>query len=204
MRLRTSEDELITATHNLPRPSGESFTKKGFATIIFIASHGELDFVHGLASSKKPVSSVRLSQDELYPVKHAYSTEHFTALKLLGVAINHINRAVQALNEEDGVTSDSEIQRVQVLLPELFCFRGLGDGFGTVINGVMSAFESLQGNAPNAVQLRILQRVFELLRSKPFLSSDEADQQLERLETASLNPYPPELVEFLSSGESVR
>jgi len=95
--------------------------------------------------------------------------------------------------------ADTEIQKLQVLLPELFCCRGLGDGFGTIINSFMSAFEVLAGNMPDVTQIGAMNRVLQLLKEKPFLSADEADDQVEVLESVGLNPYPAELVEFLSS-----
>jgi hypothetical protein len=146
----------------------------------------------------------RLSQSELYPVRHAFSPDHLTALRLLRVVVGRTERALMTLNDGDQITSDSEVQKVQVLLPELFCCRTLGDGFGTVINAAMSAFESRNGEPLNVVQLRAPNRVFKVLKDKPFMTVDEADQQVEQLEAAELNPYPPELVDFLSSGEGIR
>jgi hypothetical protein len=146
----------------------------------------------------------RLSQSDLYPVRHAFAPEHVTALRLLGLAVKRTERSLKAMDEGDEIAADSEAQKVQMLLPELFCCRSLGDGFGIVVSGLLGAFESLKGNPPSVLQLRTLNRLFSLLRDKPFLSSDEGDEQLEQLEAAQLSPYPAELVEFLSRGESVR
>jgi hypothetical protein len=144
--------------------------------------------------------SLRLSQAELYPVRAAFSIEHITALRLLGLAIGRTKRALDALSQSDDIlAADIEIQKIQVLLPELFCCRELGDGFGTIVNAFMSAFEVLQGDTLSAAQLRMLAQVFQLLREQPFLGTDEADRQIEKLESVGLNPYPMELVEFLSS-----
>ena len=95
--------------------------------------------------------------------------------------------------------ADTEMQKLQVLLPELFCCRSLGDGFGTIINALMSAFEGLGGDIPNAAQIVAMRRMLELLSEKPFLSVDEADQQIELFEKVGLNPYPAELLELLSN-----
>jgi len=182
---------------------GTGFVKKegpgGFSgEVIVINASGIAPFAH------KASNVLRLSQAELYPVRHAFSVEHVTALRLLGLAIGRTQRALSAMNDGDEIAADSETQKVQMLLPELFCCRSLGDGFGTVVNGLLSAFESLQGNPPSGAQLRTLSRVFSLLKDKPFLNCDEADEQLEHLEAAQFSPYPVELLEFLSSGESVR
>jgi|SRR5579859_2394490 len=150
------------------------------------------------------LTSARLSQSELYPVRHAYSREHITALRLLRLACARMNRAMAALASEDGIAADIEVQKVQRALPELFCCRALSDGFGSMVNALMSVFESLEGNLLNEPQLRVLCRMFALLLDKPFLTADEADAHFEELEAVGLNPYPAEFVEFLSDGEGVR
>jgi hypothetical protein len=154
--------------------------------------------------SHKGGSAPKLSQFDLYPVRHALSPEHVTALTLLASAVRYTELALSAMRDGDDIGADSETQKVQVLLPELFCCRALGDGFGSVVNSVMSAFESLQGNPLSLPQLRAVNQILNLLRDKPFLTVDEADQRIEQLEAVNLSPYPPELVEFLSSGKGVR
>jgi hypothetical protein len=184
-----------------PLPGGDPRRKEelGFSgELIVLDASGIAPFAH------KVSNVLRLSQSELYPIRHAFSPEHITALRLLGLAVGRTQRALTAMNDGDEIAADSETQKVQVLLPELFCCRSLGDGFGSVVNGLLGAFESLQGNPPSVPQLRKLNQVFILLRDKPFLSADEADEQLGQLESVNLSPYPAELVEFLSSGEGVR
>jgi hypothetical protein len=99
----------------------------------------------------------------------------------------------------NNLLADTEIQKLQVLLPELFCCRRLGDGFGTIINSFMSAFEVLAGATPDVNQVRAMNRVLQVLMDKPFLSADEAYDQVELLESVGLTPYPAGLMEFLSS-----
>ena len=88
------------------------------------------------------------------------------------------------------LAADTEIQKLQVLLPELFCCRVLGDGFGAIVNSFMSAFEVLAGNTPDVNQIRAMIRVLQLLKEKPFLSADEADDQVEVLESVRPEPLP--------------
>ena len=199
MRVRISRDP-VTTVQGIPERKGEVPTKKA-------ASYAFDDDIVWMPIPAHPMGGpqlIKLSQSDLYPARHAFSPEHITALRLLRLALGRTQRASRALDDGDDVTADSEMQKVQVLLPELFCCRALGDGFGSVLNALMSAFECLRGNMPSILQLRTISRTFELLRDKPFLSADEADLQLEQLEGAHLNTYPPELVDFLSSGESIR
>src|ERR1035441_9568793 len=103
-------------------------------------------------------SDVRLTQSELYPVRHAFRPEHLTALRLLTVAVGRSKRALEAIVVSDMLAADTEIQKVQVLLPELFCCRTLGDGFTTIVNAFMSAFEALAGDTPNSNQIKMMNR----------------------------------------------
>lgn len=151
------------------------------------------------AGREDKLSTRRLTQSELYPVRHAFSAEHIAALRLLTLSIGRSGRALRHLEEGDLVSADVEIQKLQTLLPELFCCRALGDGFGTIVNALMSAFESLSGNTPNSNQINAVRRILEMLKDRPFLTADEADAQLPLLEESGLSPYPPELMTFLSS-----
>jgi hypothetical protein len=152
-----------------------------------------------IAAHPREYSGARLSQSELYPVRQAYSREHLAALRLLTIATGRCKRALDAIATNDMLAADIEIQKIQVVLPELFCCRVLGDGFGTIVNALMSAFETLSGNTPDVIQIRTMNQVLQLLKEKPFLSADEADEQVEKMESVGLSPYPPELVEFLAS-----
>ena len=157
-----------------------------------------------LSERNEELRSLRLTQEELYPAQQAFSTEHVTALRLLGEGIGQSKRALDAIANRDVLMADVEMQKLQMLLPELFCCRALGDGFGTIVNSLMSAFEALAGNTPNIDQVRTMSRVLRLLSEKPFLSTSEADEQFEALESVGLTPYPAELIDFLSSEQSVR
>jgi hypothetical protein len=152
---------------------------------------------------KEDTKSVRLSQDDLYPARRAFSREHITALRLLKLAIGRCRRAIEA-QADDPMAADIEIQKIQMLLPELFCCRKLGDGFATIVNSLLCAFENASGNTLARTQIGVLGRIFDELRDKPFLSASEADAAVELLESSGFDPYPSELVEFLSSDPSLR
>lgn len=163
--------------------------------------------VHDFGLSQQPQSESgpfpRLSQNDLYPARQAFSPEHIMALRLLRLAIGRCQRALDA-QAEDPMASDTEIQKVQMLLPELFCCRALGDGFGTVVNALICVFQNTDGNLLDQNQIKILESVFKELRDKPFLNVTEADDFVELLESNGFSPYPTELIEFLSSEQSVR
>lgn len=147
--------------------------------------------------------TARLSQNDLYPARQAFSPEHITSLRLLKLATGRCQRAIDAYGE-DLMVADSELQKVQMLLPELFCCRALGDGFGTVVNALICAFQNSDGNTFGQKQIRVLEDIFKELRDKPFLNVTKADDFVELLESSGFSPYPTELIEFLSSEQSVR
>jgi hypothetical protein len=146
---------------------------------------------------------VRLNQNDLYPARQAFSSEHITALRLLKLAIARCQRAIDA-HADDPMTADIQIQKIQMSLPELFCCRALGDGFGTIVNALICALQNNDGNALDPNKIKVLKSVFTELREKPFLSAMEADESVELLESNGFYPYPKELIEFLSSDQSIR
>jgi hypothetical protein len=161
------------------------------------------DLAPSRGSQRQPDQAVRLSQNDLYPARQAFSPEHITALRLLRLAIGRCQRAMNVLTD-DLMAADIEIQKIQMSLPELFCCRALGDGFGTSVNALICAFQNTEGNTLEQNQIRILEKVFKELRDKPFLSATEADDLVELLESNGFDPYPKELIEFLSSDQSIR
>jgi hypothetical protein len=167
----------------------------------FATGVGDLRLVQGFQIQHG--QPVRLSQNDLYPARQAFSPEHITALRLLKLAIGRCQRAINA-HADDPMAADIEIQKIQMSLPELFCCRTLGDGFGTIVNALICALQNTDGNTLDEKQIRILEKVFTELRDKPFLRATEADDAVELLESNGFNPYPKELIEFLSSDQSIR
>jgi hypothetical protein len=189
-------------SHGVPaRPDPDTVIEPGQRKPPETATASSFSDVHDLIVSGAGTrrSQSRLSQADLYPARPAFSREHITALRLLTLAVGRSKRALDAIAAKKMIAADTEIQKLQVLLPELFCCRVLGDGFGTIINSLMSAFEALSGNTLDANQIRAMHSVLQSLKERPFLSADDADSQVEALESVGLSVYPAELVEFLSS-----
>lgn len=188
--------ESVTGTASGQRrlPETSTATSLVFDTKEPVGVGGIVDYGDGLIARK-----LRLSQDDLYPARSAYRREHITAIRLLKVAIGRAKNALEEFAAKDSLTADTEIHKLQVLLPELFCCRSLGDGFGTIVNALMSAFETLDGDIPNVEQIRAIHEVLLVLKEKPFLTPDEADEQLKSFELVGLSVYPSELLELLSS-----
>lgn len=89
-------------------------------------------------------------------------------------------------------------------MDELFCNREVGDGFGMVINSLLSLFENLDGSFLNSNQLTNIIRTLQVLRVKPFLTEPEAIELTQYLEDTGIEIEPKgfkNLVDFLTDEE---
>src|ERR1700722_14145406 len=89
-------------------------------------------------------STVVIEIDKLYPADKSNVLDVIAALPLLADAIGLLEKARTAMRT-DPTTSDQYWQRFQVLLPNLFKHRKIGDGYGVVINALHFACINLHG-----------------------------------------------------------
>jgi hypothetical protein len=143
------------------------------------------------ASEKKEEKNVSpITIDSLYPAPDILSPAFGTALRLLAESLQRAAEAVIAADEEDRIAADNAVIRIQALLPELFCCRSLGDGFGHLINAIFYGIKNRAGTFLNAVQIRSIKRALEAVRSQPFMSFEVADGYVDYLEDAGLDTEP--------------
>jgi len=134
------------------------------------------------------------SIDELFA--NLKGTHHLRrALDLFGESIKLIESAL-ALGDTDPIACDDQMQVFYSLLPELFCCRSLGDGFGSIVNAVQQAAVNQHGVPMNGKQMEILQSVLRSLRQGPFILHRDAVEMIMRLEDAGLIVDPPALSEI--------
>lgn len=138
-----------------------------------------------------------VSIDDLYPSPNALSPDLANALRLLHASIARVNDAIEAEDAADVIGVANECMRLQVLLPELFCCRSLGDGFGAVVNSIFHALRNAAGSPLNQVQLRALRRALEKLRAEPFMRFDTAVDVTMSLEDSGFT-VEPEAFEYLA------
>lgn len=132
-----------------------------------------------------------ISTEDLYPVREQYNPALTTADQLLEEGINLVNESINMLIYDDLISSDDAIQRFQALLPELFCCRGLGDGFGAVINSIFHAIGNMEDTPMNETQLRAILNILKRIHTEPFIEYDEAVEELMNLEAAGFEVSPP-------------
>ncbi|MEN6373833.1 MAG: hypothetical protein ABFD75_03490 [Smithella sp.] len=137
-----------------------------------------------MASSSADEPSIPIR--ELYPLASEIKPELSTALHLLEEGIEDINISIKMLMENDLISSDDAIQRFQALLPELFCCRNLGDGFGAIVNAIFHSLKNLNGIPASLEQLKVIQKITNRILTEPFISFEEAVDEIILFDTVEL------------------
>ncbi len=141
--------------------------------------------------ASKPMGPEHISIDQLYHTREALSLELRTALHLLSENILRLQEAEMQLSQGNAIAADNAVQRLQADIPELFCCRTLGDGFGLVVNALNMALHNRNGVPLELTQLRLVTQIIRRLKSEPFLSTDRAVEQVGKLEAAEFEVAPP-------------
>lgn len=165
---------------------------------------GASEFEHlSTAEGSRPLPTTtsqprrRITTEELYSQFENVSPELSSAIRLLSVSLQHIDEALLAHRKNDDIAADDAVQKVQALLPELFCCRSLGDGYGIVVNALMCGFQNLAGIPLSREQTEKIRHTLVKLRSEPFLREDEAVKAVTALEEVGLVIEPAEF-EYLA------
>jgi hypothetical protein len=134
------------------------------------------------------VSSISI--DDLYPASEVSTPELSIALRLLAKDIECVDEALVALQRGDQIAADDAMQQVHASLPELFNCRVLGDGYGEVINALLSSFENRNGIPLNNTQILTIRQILSHTRATPFMKFDSALDLVEKLEKANFVVEP--------------
>ena len=133
------------------------------------------------------------SLSELYTERSALSRDLANAMHLFEQVLERLESAQQSMDRDEPFRADDEIQYLFSLLPELFCCRSIGDGFGSIVGGIFHGLSNLEGIPPSKEQIDAIQTTFMLLSRRPFMSMDQALDTLMELEDAGLHLEPREL-----------
>lgn len=136
----------------------------------------------------KPLNFI--STQSLYPLASEFNPKLFMAMRLLEEGIGQLNEAINMFRNDYLLSSDDAIQRFQALLPELFCCRDLGDGFGAVVNAVFHSLKNLEGIPANQEQLLAIKKIINRIAIEPFLDFEEAVDEIIMLENVKLIVEP--------------
>jgi hypothetical protein len=139
--------------------------------------------------------------DKLYPAEKNSASDLIAALGLLAEAIGLLERARAAARDKEVIPADRYWQRFQVLLPDLFVRRKIGDGYGVVINSLHFACINQHGRPLSFEQLTTVWRVVKELRNSPFVSFEQGLKYVSELEECDLAVDPPVLSELIEESE---
>ena len=157
-----------------------------------------------VASSWQP--SVTASDPlDIYPGLAETKSSLRAAVRLLDDAIVLVDEAISCEADGDIILADDAIQRMRALLPELFCCRTLGDGFGATVNGIHFSLANRHGRPLDASQMKALGASLRLLRKKPFVTLEDAIGAIDSLEDRGLLVGPEEIgvLAGITDGEGV-
>lgn len=137
------------------------------------------------------VSTTRIETKALYPFSHELRPELARAFILLDEALKQVSSAMTYLKSDDAISSDDAIIHLKALLPELFCCRTLGDGFGAIIIAVYHSVANMRGMPLNLKQLKTVWNILDKIRTEPFLKHDHAVDEIMTLEDVGFEVEPP-------------
>ena len=123
-----------------------------------------------------------------------------SALTLLREVASKLEAATEQLQKGETFTADDLSYAVKAALPELFCCRGISDGFATIVSGLLAAYSNLDGRALSAAQLRCVADIVRQLYAGPRISLATADSFMDRLEEVGLDPERACLRDLLVAG----
>ncbi len=144
-----------------------------------------------LIEGRHNASATRLDIDELYSDASLRPDSLNSALALLHEGGQILDQAIEFLRDGDAIASDDSITRFQALLPELFCFRSLGDGFALIVSSMFNSVKNLAGKPMLEEQILAIAFVTRYVRSEIYCSIGPAIDVVEKLVDAGLNVEPP-------------
>ena len=132
----------------------------------------------------------KLSVEDLYPEPTLIGQDLSTAIQLLTEAVELINNAIEHERRNEQLHADDAMQRMQMVLPELFFCRSLGDGFGAIINGLFHALKNHGGSPLTEDQMMSIRSSLMTLQNEPFLEFAVAMEQIGSLQSLGFSVVP--------------
>lgn len=132
---------------------------------------------------------------ELYPEVNATSPLLSKMHELVSEALAHAVGAHEAVTVRgDLLAADEELARIAAILPELFCLRSIGDGFGMVVSALHCSLVTPIESALTADSMTdkawVVRKTLETLSKQPFISVDQALDNIERMTDIGLVTVP--------------
>jgi hypothetical protein len=132
----------------------------------------------------------RIVASDLYLDSEVLSPALVSALTLLTQALRLVGEGIQLL-PEDPLAADLNVQSLRPVLRKLFMSRQIGDGFGAVVDSLISALDNNRGMPLSERRFAAVHNVLLKLHDEPFLSFSSAINVIEDIERAGFSTEPP-------------
>jgi hypothetical protein len=146
-------------------------------------SHEDSEHENDLSSEPFPTS-------RLYSVEEKRGAELENSIRLLKEALSLAEGAFEFFEQGDLFGSEDSMQKIHMLLPELFCCRELGDGFGMIVMALYHAHNGRNDNPYDRAQILEVKHLLRVLLDEPFLPTKLAVERIINLEDCGLEVNP--------------
>jgi hypothetical protein len=146
------------------------------------AAASPLEVGYANTATAVAASPSRLTVEELYPEMNAIRPEIVMATRLLDSGLADLDHAISQSLGNETIGADDAVQRFEATLPELFACRVLGEGFASITNALVNALHNRQGELLSTQQIQKLRAVVANLKKQPFITFDEAVDDIMELE----------------------
>lgn len=148
------------------------------------------DVIFRISETDHSIINRLISTEELYPLSSEIRPELARAFELINEGVAYLSNAITMLDEGDLLSSDDYINRLQALLPEIFCCRSIGDGFGEIINAVFHSIANKQGAPLNNTELQAIKNILKRISTEPFISTEDAVDEIIKIEEVGFEVEP--------------
>lgn len=139
----------------------------------------------------RPGAALTISATDSYLESRALSPVLVQAMVLLRPAVEKMSQAVQAAERGELLESDLHVQGLRSTFRRLFMCRQIGDGFGAVVDALISSLENNHGRPLDERRLHALHDALAKLSREPFVKFTSAMKTIEELERAGFSTEPP-------------
>lgn len=135
-------------------------------------------------------SAASISAVDLYIDAEVLSPTLVRGLGLLEEAAVLVGQSIQAV-EGDPFLSDMHTQKLRPILRRLFICRSIGDGFGAIVDALISGLDNNRGLPLDRRRLSAILNALLTLQREPFLTFTSAIKVIEEIESVGFSTEPP-------------
>lgn len=129
--------------------------------------------------------------DKLYPRMPKFNPAGVFTKELFDESIGLLDLAREALEQNDIISSDCNVQALPALLKRIFLIRSDGEGIRLLVSSVFNAIRNKNGMPLNLEEIAAIRLTLYRGRQLPFLSFDESLSYIEdHIESIGMDTDP--------------